>query len=355
MQIYSFLGCTDTTFQKNRPLQKFKLHIMKRVFEIASFLLFFNVVNAQPTDNLMLERFEGNEIKWLGESNDIAFYAVMDKKTKKWGVFSATDLGTDEYETKQIVKPMFDSIGDFDRADFTIVERGGKYGVLYMPTVADIENFSTVKFLYSDAQIKYNSGIACLVVKQNGRWGQIDAYENFEITGFFYDSADDVPVMAVDSWSAALIKTARKELRADIVEMDKGNGDGVFRARNSQTKQWGMFQSIGKNNFIEMIPMQFDSLRFFNWNGSFTAVYKDGKVGFYLSKWSYDENATLSVACKYDDYQRFSADGVSKLACKRDGKWGWVNWLTGEEESEFYAETSDDLQYPYYHQATWFE
>jgi len=28
---------------------------------------------------------------------------------------------------------------------------------------------------------------------------------------------------------------------------------------------------------------------------------------------------------------------------KKDGKWGWVDWITGEEKSEFIYETTKDL------------
>jgi len=35
---------------------------------------------------------------------------------------------------------------------------------------------------------------------------------------------------------------------------------------------------------------------------------------------------------------------------KRDGKWGWVNWLTGEEITEFIYDTTDDLPRPEFEQ-----
>jgi hypothetical protein len=57
-----------------------------------------------------------------------------------------------------------------------------------------------------------------------------------------------------------------------------------------------------------------------------------------------------TVPCVYEDYKRYTADGVPKLAMKKDGKWGWVNWLTGQPMSEFNYETPDDLPYPHYKQ-----
>ena len=101
---------------------------------------------------------------------------------------------------------------------------------------------------------------------------------------------------------------------------------------------------------VELIPMQYDSLRYFPFNGNYTAVYNDGKVGFYLAYWSYDKQARQSVACLYEDYKRYSVKGISYLAVKKNGKWGWVDWMTGEEKSEFKYDTPDDLPYPYYKQ-----
>ncbi len=92
-----------------------------------------------------------------------------------------------------------------------------------------------------------------------------------------------------------------KKLKADKIEMDEGNGDGVFKIRNKKTKKWGMHQWMYEGlNTKELIPMEYDSVRHFPFNGAFTAVYNDGKVGFFLSAWSY-ENARQSVLCKYED------------------------------------------------------
>lgn len=136
------------------------------------------------------------------------------------------------------------------------------------------------------------------------------------------------------------------------IEMDGGNGDGVFIAQGQQSKKWGMYQYYDDKNIEELIPMEYDSIRFFPWNAYYTAVFNDGKVGIYLSKWSYGEDAKQSIACIYDDYKRYVTDDQEpKLAVKRDGYWGWVDWLTGEEKSEFKYLLPDDLPYPYFKQA----
>lgn len=145
-------------------------------------------------------------------------------------------------------------------------------------------------------------------------------------------------------------KELKKKLKADLLEMDPGNGDGVFRARHKKTKKWGMYQwGYEGTNTTEMIPMEYDSVRFFPFNGNFTAVYKKGKVGIYLCSWSYD-SVYQSVPCLYSDYQRFTAKNQTYLAMQKDSVWGWVNWKTGEEKSSFKYATTDDLPYPYFKQ-----
>lgn len=146
-------------------------------------------------------------------------------------------------------------------------------------------------------------------------------------------------------------KELMKKLKADRIEMDKGNGDGVFKARNKKTKKWGMYQWMYEGvKTKELIPMEFDSVKFIPFNGSFTAVYNNGKVGFYLSAWSYDE-AKQSVACLYDDYQRYNVNNTTYLAVKKNGKWAWIDWLTGEVKTEFIYDKKSDLRTPEFKQS----
>lgn len=144
----------------------------------------------------------------------------------------------------------------------------------------------------------------------------------------------------------------KKKLKADILEMDGGNGDGVFRARNKKTQKWGLYQYTYSGTEVEvLIPPAYDSLRFIPFNGNFTVVYLGGKAGIYLSKWTYGDDAKQTVECLYEDYQRFSVEnGMTYLAMKKNGQWGWVNWYTGEEKSEFKYADKDDLPYPYFKQ-----
>ena len=147
-----------------------------------------------------------------------------------------------------------------------------------------------------------------------------------------------------------------KKLKADKIEMDAGNGDGVFKARDKNTQKWGMYQwKFEGTNVKMMIPMEYDSIKYFPFNGSFTAVYNNGKIGIYLCEWSYGDDAKQTVKCLYEDYKRFDVkvDQFSTqlyLAMKKEGKWGWVNWLTGKEESEFIYDTTDELPFPHFEQ-----
>jgi hypothetical protein len=155
-------------------------------------------------------------------------------------------------------------------------------------------------------------------------------------------------------------KEIMKKLDARKIDMDQGNGDGVFRAQSRKTKKWGMYQWMYEGTDVkEMIPMEFDKILNFPFNGSFTAVYNNGKVGIYLCAWSYGENAKQTVECKYEDYGRINirpdkySSPTTYLAMKKDGKWGYVDWLTGEEKSEFIYDTTKDLPYPDFKQKSY--
>lgn len=145
-------------------------------------------------------------------------------------------------------------------------------------------------------------------------------------------------------------KELLKKLKADKIEMDEGNGDGVFKARHKKTKKWGMHQWLFEGlKTKELIPMAYDAVNYFPFNGAFTAVYNGGKVGFYLSAWSY-EDAKQTVPCLYDNYQGFTVNNNSYLAVRKNGKWGWVEWLTGEEKSGFIYQSKEDITAPDYDQ-----
>jgi len=140
------------------------------------------------------------------------------------------------------------------------------------------------------------------------------------------------------------VNEIKRALKADKVEFDGGNGDGVFKARNKLTKKWGMYQWMySGTESKELIPMRYDDILFFPFNGSFTIIYNNHKLGVYLCEWSYGDNAKQTVKCIYDDYKKFTNNGRIYLAVSKNKKWGWVDWKTGVEKSNFTAQSADDL------------
>ncbi|WP_344730605.1 WG repeat-containing protein [Corallibacter vietnamensis] len=123
-------------------------------------------------------------------------------------------------------------------------------------------------------------------------------------------------------------------LKADTIVIDNTNGDGVFLARNTASKKWGMFQDLGDGTFKELIPYNYDKIDFFGWNADYTKVYKNNKVGVYLSTWSYFEAAKETIPCIYDDLRKVNVDNKNYLAAKKNNKWGLIDWKTGEKVSQ---------------------
>lgn len=158
-------------------------------------------------------------------------------------------------------------------------------------------------------------------------------------------------------------KQLMEMVNADLIEMDKNNGDGTFQARDKETQKWGMYQfSFDNGKPTEMIPKQYDSIQYFGVNEKFTAVYNNGKLGIYTCYFDYQNNAKETVPCLYDDYKKmiipFKGHILDApfsyteeyLAAKKNGKWGWVNWFTGEEQSKFIYKTTKELPVPNYEQ-----
>lgn len=158
-------------------------------------------------------------------------------------------------------------------------------------------------------------------------------------------------------------KELLQKLDADLIELDKGNGDGTFSVRHRTTKKWGMYQlSYDKSMPVEMIPKQYDSIDNFGLNAKFTTVYNNGKKGIYLCYFDYEKDAKQTVPCIYEAFKKmiipYSGDErfppisytEEYLAAKKNGKWGWVNWFTGEVQSEFIYDSVDELPKPTYSQ-----
>lgn len=275
------------------------------------------------------------------------------KKDNKWGVYQLdTMAGAQQVRYEVVLPPLFDSLGQGQlfTDEYSIAIINGKYGIL--PNIIDypFEQKNT-SFSYDKIIRKTVGGRDYIFCKQNGQWGLLHP-SGYAIVPAVCNSQSDVPLIWLNEWYIPLHKATKKMLNADIVVPDAENGDGVFKFRKADSHLWGMVQCFSEKKYKLLIPPQFDSLRFFPFNATYTAVYKNGKVGIYLSAWSYElpADSMQSVPCEYDDYKRFTADGEAKLAMKKDGKWGWVDWLNGKPMSLFMYETTDELPYPYYTQ-----
>lgn len=314
-----------------------------------------------PTDNVaILEPLNGIDYKSLTFQNEI-IYLIKDLDTKKWGAFQTFEFeiwGAEgevfmHSELRRIIEPKFDSITTFEGADFFVVQEDNHFGICF-PAAEEV--FQRVDCVYDEIVFKTLGNVTGIIGSIKGKFGQINVLGENDPTLFTYSSVEEVPLNDYrNPYEARLKVLAMSGLNADRVEMDPINGDGIFRARNKSSKKWGMYQSIDSEVIKEMIPCAYDSIGFFAWNGDYVVVYNAGKMGLYLSPWAYNEYAKQSVPCIYDEYQWFEADGRPRLACKRDNKWGWVNWFTGKEETEFVYNTAKQIPYPTYHQQTTIE
>jgi len=333
----------------------------------------------------LLEQTKGKKIiRWVEPSSYNSTWVAVIKVNKKVGIYSV-DIGEDfdiagndssyvSYVHNNI-KPKYDQIKDFvvikeedsdlvdelqgqrvELAEVSLKKKAGiivRYGDEYEMMYLDAQNF------FHTIAWKNNKG-TYVPVKDNYMWGVYDWYKQAFVFECKYITIDDLlnttDPSGFNEYSVEVFRAFNNQKdreKIDLIDMDGNNGDGLFKARSKASKKWGLYQYLG-DEIVEAIPMQYDSLYHFPWNGKYTAVFNDGKVGFYLSYWTYNEEAKQSVPCIYEDYKRYITDDqISKLAVKKDSKWGWIDWLTGEEKSEFKYETPEDLPYPYYKQVLW--
>ncbi len=139
------------------------------------------------------------------------------------------------------------------------------------------------------------------------------------------------------------IEKQKNKFAAENWEYDSGNEDGVYRAQSKKTHKWGMFQLT--DDMAEMlVPMNYDTLKFFGYNRPFTFVWNDGKLGVYFSPWL-DKTKGQTVACIYDSGKIFhDSEDYYYFAAKKNGKWGWVDFYTGQDQSPFIVEAVSELR-----------
>lgn len=310
-----------------------------------SFILANNLFSQEVSDKQILKEMKAKEIIW-GEFYEEDIALVKMKETKKWGMYRVDHY---MYERKldyeEIIPPLFDSIGWFEEKPFAIVKLKKKYGLLLNPYEI-YDAAQKVKFEYDAIKVIEKDYEYTALAKVNSKWGIIDWFDGTFLVDPMYDTPADVPLLDLDDWTLDIYKAAKQKLAADIVEFDPNNGDGAFRARSRETQKWGLFQSYDTDTIYELIPMAYDSVEFIPINGYYTAVYQNGKVGIYLSKWSYKSEARQTIPCEYEGYKRYELYGNTLLALKKNEKWAWVDWITGDAQTEFKYNSTDELPSP---------
>ncbi len=285
----------------------------------------------------------GRDFSWVNEEANV--FKLRKRWTKRWGLFHYYS------DPAQLLAMEYDSVSFMkDMEPFSIVKKDGKYGRYLLPFEV-IDAAERIHCVYDNLALREKDHEYYLLAQKNGKWALLDWFDEFEITPYEYDNPDQVPLYTVSEWDKESIRQIRKILNADIVEMDPYNGDDALRARNKETKLYGMYQYVSDTPTV-LIPAQYDSLDFFHWNGKVTAVYKDGKVGFYTCAWTYDDEAKQTVACQFDDFEFVvkESQGPRYLAVKQNGKWAWWDWFNNKVKSEWYEGDREDLPYPYYTQ-----
>jgi hypothetical protein len=302
-------------------------------------------------DAAILKKMKAKKIEWgyFGGDEVAKVY-----KNKKWGLYLISVYDEKNIDIKAIIEPKFDSLGWFEEKPFAIVKNNNKYGILLNPFEIE-DSWDRVQCSFSKIEVKEQDGYYYTLIQEKNLWGLLDWFEQEIIIDCIFETSDEVPLQTVSPWEIDIIKRAKKLLDCDLILFDLGNGDGVFIGRNRVTKNWGMYQDLEGTEIKTIIPSNYEHITFFSWNGKFTAVKQNGRIGFYLSRFSYGDQAKQSVPCVYEDYKLYTHNNVIKLACLRDGYWGWVDWITGEERSEFKYESKEDLAYPAYSQDEWIE
>lgn len=291
--------------------------------------------------------FGTRDYTWVQEENNI--FKMRKRWTKKWGLYSWNQPGL------ELLKADYDSVSFMeDMEPFSIIKNEGKYARYLLPFEV-VDAADQLHFDYEALELKAQGYQHYLLAKKDGKWGLIDWFDETLIVPYEFEKPEDVPLMELDGWYKELTLTMRANLGVDWVKQDYNNGDGVCIARNASTKLWGMYQHLSDST-VTLIPAQYDSIYFYKWNGLVTPVFKNGKVGFYTSPWSYEQGEE-SVPCIYDDYEFVIKEegGTRYLAVKKDGKWAWLDWLNNQEKSSWYEGSRKDLPYPYYIQPRWQE
>lgn len=160
-----------------------------------------------------------------------------------------------------------------------------------------------------------------------------------------------------------LPKVLMRDMNITEFRWDPNNGDGLMVGKDRSTRLWGMYQVLDKNEWKAYIPAVYDSIDFFDFNGLFTGVWKDGYVGIYLSPWSFD-SAFQSTPCIFESLKEFNVEWtyytesgqalrtyLPYAAVQKNGLWAWIDWYKGTLMTEFLYDLSEEtMPYPGYKQ-----
>jgi hypothetical protein len=250
-------------------------------------------------------------------------YQVRHPKTKLWGVYTIK-RESDKYIIRELFSPEFEEVA----YEYVL----GEYGTL--------------------------------LGKKQGSWGRYNLQHYYPMTALNYADKESVPQVYLNPETYQFKQNLSRSWGVDQIKPDTENGDGVALVRHAKTAKWGMIQQLNRNDIQWLIPMEYDTIDFFRFNAKLTGVWNQGKVGLFLSPWTYgEEQAKQTVSCIYDDYKIFNvektvSDGIGNyrtyvdyVAVKKDGLWAWIDWMTGELKTDFIVDLEKEkMPYPEFDQ-----
>lgn len=243
---------------------------------------------------------------------------------------------------RQINTGAFDYLGPFGEHfyEYARAERKGKWGFINYKGEGHMR-YDALKFIdqgYGQEPI--------VLAKSWGHWGQIVPGYPLPVLPFIYDRPGDVPAILEPGYYLETFDELRELVPVDLILPDPNNGDGIYKVRDKNSKQWGMFQFIS-SGIDTLVPALYDSLEFYAFNGVLTPVWLDGKVGFY----GFSERDQL-LACAYDDFKvvkyrrSIHSPAYIHLLVKKEDHWGYVDFPSGEPLSGFTESHPDSVPLP---------
>ncbi len=247
----------------------------------------------------------------------------------------ATNLfGLKQKTGKIIVAPVYDDVEDF-KEGLAAVMQNNKWGFI------NSKGKLVIPYQFGEVESSFCRGKAEVFL--NGYLTEIDTKGN------------EIPRRA--HWEEYLEKhKLLTKYQLDKIRVHPGGAgeDGLFFGRSKKTKKWGFFQIYGEeyDDLQILVPAEYDSISNMRYNANFVAVYQSNQVGIYqTTARNQGEKPGITIPCAYEDYKitqvyspSFEWYGeVPFLALKKNGKWAWVDWFTGELKTPFDFDKYEDL------------